>query len=109
MINSITNIMEAQEDSARFAQRAFVSMMRGRTASAIRGQELSAHYATKAREALFEAIGAIDMTPTWSAILPWILTALEDGSPTAQASARLELERMARIADDYVALRKGQR
>jgi len=44
-------------------------------------------------------IGTIDMTPTWVGVLPIYIAALQDGSPTAQASAREELYRMARLAD----------
>lgn len=44
-------------------------------------------------------VGVIDMTPTWVGALPVYIAALQDGSPTAQAAAREELYRMARLAD----------
>lgn len=52
-------------------------------------------------------VRTIDMTPTWAAILPALLAAVTDGTPTGQAIARKELARMASIADSYVALVKG--
>lgn len=41
----------------------------------------------------------IDCTPTWSGILPVILTALRDATPEGQRMAGDELRRMARLAD----------
>ena len=41
----------------------------------------------------------VDLTPTWSAILPLLLMALKDGQPDAQAVAKEEMERMAQLAD----------
>lgn len=46
--------------------------------------------------------GTIDLTPTWSAILPVLLAVLEDGNEAGKTTARLELTRMAEIADRYV-------
>ena len=45
----------------------------------------------------------IEATPTWAEILPVLLAADANGS----AEARAELLRMARIADAYIAARKG--
>jgi len=45
----------------------------------------------------------IEATPTWAEILPLLLAGAENGS----AEARAELLRMARIADAYIAARKG--
>lgn len=45
----------------------------------------------------------VDVTPTWSEILPVLLAGAEHG---VQA-AREELHRMARLADAYVAAKKG--
>lgn len=50
----------------------------------------------------------IDMTPTWSGILPALLASVEDGTPEGRKIAIDELERMARIADKYVAEQKGR-
>jgi hypothetical protein len=44
----------------------------------------------------------IDATPTWSAILPALLQALQSGGPRAETAAREELQRMARLADLWV-------
>lgn len=41
----------------------------------------------------------VDITPTWSAILPLLIMALTDGQHDAQAVAKEELERMAKLAD----------
>lgn len=54
-------------------------------------------------------VRTIDMTPTWAAILPALLAAVTDGTPTGQAIARKELARMAEIADSYVAAQKALR
>lgn len=51
-------------------------------------------------------VGYVDLTPTWVGLLPLYLTAYADGSPTAQSASRSELERMAALADAYVALTK---
>jgi hypothetical protein len=47
-------------------------------------------------------IGTVDLTPTWSEILPMLLLAIEDGNATGKQVAREELARMAGIADKYV-------
>lgn len=44
----------------------------------------------------------IDLTPTWAAVLPIFLTALEYGTAEGQKSAKLELMRMAHLADMQV-------
>ena len=50
-----------------------------------------------------EAAEYIDVTPTWAGILPLLLAGAENGVQ----SAREELLRMARLADAYVAAKKG--
>jgi len=45
----------------------------------------------------------IEVTPTWEGILPLLLAGAENGS----AAAREELRRMAKLADAYIAARKG--
>ena len=52
-------------------------------------------------------IGTVDMSPSWVGVLPIYLAALADGSVSARAAAREELERMARLADAYVASTKA--
>lgn len=44
----------------------------------------------------------IDATPTWIGILPILIAAIRDGTPTAASSAEAELKRMALLADKYV-------
>ncbi|WP_434052599.1 MAG: hypothetical protein RDA78_25685 [Roseibium sp.] len=39
------------------------------------------------------------LKPTWTEILPTIITALEDGTPQGKQTAKEELFRMARAAD----------
>ncbi len=50
----------------------------------------------------------IEMTPTWSAILPSLLAVYEnkEGSLESLKFAEGELQRMARLADAYVAQRQ---
>lgn len=46
----------------------------------------------------------IDVTPTWRAILPVLLTVYKDGNAAGQMEADRELHRMADLADIYVKL-----
>lgn len=48
----------------------------------------------------------IDLTPTWAAVLPILLAAVEDGTAEGRKIAREELARMAGLADKYVELMK---
>lgn len=41
----------------------------------------------------------IDLTPTWPAVLPILLAALEDGTEEGKRMAREELKRMAQVAE----------
>lgn len=43
----------------------------------------------------------IDITPTWVAVLPILLAALENGTDEGKRIAREELQRMADAADLY--------
>lgn len=43
--------------------------------------------------------GFIDLTPTWSAILPLLLEGFENGTPESRGFAIEELKRMALLAD----------
>jgi hypothetical protein len=49
-----------------------------------------------------KVVETIDLTPTWSGLLPLFLTAMEIGTDDAKSAARTELERMAKLADAYV-------
>lgn len=51
-------------------------------------------------------IGTIDLTPTWRALLPVFLLALEEGTEEGKQIAREELGRMADAADGYNKLTK---
>ncbi len=51
-------------------------------------------------------VGTIDMTPTWRAVLPIMIAAIQDGTFEGKKIAREELERMADLADAYVAEHK---
>jgi hypothetical protein len=46
---------------------------------------------------------ATDCTPTWENMLPVLLTLLRDGDAEGKKTATNELQRMAQIADQYVA------
>lgn len=48
-------------------------------------------------------VGTVDFTPTWKAVLPIIVTALTEGTDEGKRLAKLELGRMADLADAYVA------
>ncbi len=54
-------------------------------------------------------VGTIDLTPSWSSVLPVYLEAYANATcPEHADNARRELERMARLADLYVASQKGR-
>jgi hypothetical protein len=44
--------------------------------------------------------------PSWEAVLPLYISAIASGGFEARRAAKLELERMAKLADAYVALTK---
>jgi hypothetical protein len=46
-------------------------------------------------------VGTIDLTPTWAAVLPILIAALEDGTDEGRKLAKLELASMAKAADLY--------
>jgi hypothetical protein len=52
--------------------------------------------------------GTIDLTPTWSEILPTWLTVVRDANAKGQEAALAELTRMAKLADLYVASQKAK-
>jgi len=52
-------------------------------------------------------VGTIDMTPTWRAILPYLLLGVENGNAEGRKIAIEELQRMADAADAYNASVKG--
>ncbi len=49
----------------------------------------------------------IDVTPTWSGILPALLTVYSDGNKDGKQIAIEELKRMAELADLYVKSQKN--
>jgi len=48
-----------------------------------------------------------DMTPTWEGLLPLYLMSYENGASEGRRASLQELQRMARLADLYVASKKG--
>ena len=50
----------------------------------------------------------VDMSPTWIGVLPVLIEMVKNGSPELARDARLELERMARLADETVAASKAK-
>lgn len=50
----------------------------------------------------------IDATPTWAAIVPLLIAALQSDNYEAQESAEHELFRMAELADKYNEQAKAQ-
>lgn len=49
------------------------------------------------------ATKTVDVTPTWSGILPALLTLLHSENAEARFVAQKELERMARLTDKMIA------
>jgi hypothetical protein len=49
----------------------------------------------------------IDLTPTWTGILPALLAVYANMRPESVSTARTELERMARLADAVPRLREA--
>lgn len=64
--------------------------------------------ADKAKLAL-ASINTVDITPTWRGVLPILIAGLQDGSREGQRIARIELERMADLADRCNEQTKGGR
>lgn len=54
-----------------------------------------------------KVVGTIDLTPTWSEILPTMLLVQSDATHEGRAAIRGEFERMAALADKYVAAQKA--
>lgn len=46
------------------------------------------------------AAGTLDLTPTWTAVVPVLVAAIQDGTDTGRRLAIEELYRLARIADN---------
>lgn len=55
-----------------------------------------------------EQVAVIDCTPTWAAVLPWWLEVLRNGNGAGKESAKLELMRMAKVADMCVEYQKQE-
>lgn len=53
-------------------------------------------------------VETIDFTPTWQAVLPIMIAAIENGTFEGRKLAIAELNRMASLADRYVAEHKEQ-
>lgn len=51
---------------------------------------------------------SVDITPTWQGALPLYLMAYENGEGKGRAVALEELQRMAKLADLYLASKKGK-
>lgn len=48
-------------------------------------------------------IDTINLTPSWESILPTLLLLMQDGNAEGRKTAATELNRMAKLADLYVA------
>ena len=48
-----------------------------------------------------------NLVPTWEAVLPIYLMAYENGENKGRSAALEELQRMAKLADLYLAAKKG--
>lgn len=96
------------ERLARIAEQAEDIVSTGEARAALTPAEAEAIEAV-AVEAEQRAFGAepetIDLTPTWSGILPGLLAVLTHGETVeARRAAEIELRRMARLADGFVEL-----
>lgn len=45
-------------------------------------------------------VGTIDITPTWSSLIPVIVAAIQHGTPKGRDAAIVELKRLAKFVDD---------
>lgn len=45
----------------------------------------------------------IDVTPTWTGILPWLLHVIEEGEEEGRQIAKDEILRLGRVADAFIA------
>ena len=52
-------------------------------------------------------VQTVDVTPTWSGILPALLTLLQSDNPKSRDIAESELRRMAGLADGFVESQKA--
>jgi len=52
-------------------------------------------------------VETIEETPTWQGLMPLYLMAYENGASDGRRAALEELQRMAKLADLYVASKKG--
>lgn len=52
-------------------------------------------------------VETIEETPTWEGLMPLYLMAYENGESSGRAASLAELQRMAKLADLYVASKKG--
>ena len=52
-------------------------------------------------------VETIEQTPTWEGLLPLYLMSYENGKSSGRAASLAELQRMAKLADLYVASKKG--
>lgn len=59
------------------------------------------------RNPMKNEVETVDATPTWEAVLPIYLMAYENGKNKGRGAALEELQRMAKLADLYVASREG--
>lgn len=57
----------------------------------------------------YEGVEKLDMTPSWSGLLPVYLEAFEHGNPSGREAALSELKRMAVLADKYAEIVKKRK
>lgn len=54
-------------------------------------------------------IGTIDITPTWSSLVPALVALIENSNHKGRQVAMDELKRMAELADAYVKIQKASK
>jgi hypothetical protein len=107
---SVTDV-KAREDGAAYCDsladalgtaQAFANHREQVATRAARQAELmAAHEAAMPITGGIAVINAINLTPTWAAVLPVLITAIEIGTDEGRRLARQELARMAQAADQY--------
>lgn len=69
--------------------------------SLIRQGDKNAEIALRKLDVRVKRVGGIDLTPTWTGVLPILFAAMEDGTAEGKRLAKLEFANMAKAADMY--------
>ena len=97
-------------DTHAAAKKQLIKDVRGDEIVSV-NEDAEGHSTYRTRSAVYvieriDTVETIDITPTWSALIPAICAVIEDGSPEGRKAAKEELMRLAQLADDYNAKNK---